>query len=440
MHRKATFRLYSNAAEAAALERTLAAHCKVYNTLLETARLRFRAGLASYSRTSVNEATKTVRNANDWIAQRTTAQSLQCTGERLVKAFDSFFRRLAAGETPGYPRFKSIKRYPGWGYKDHGDGWGLLRQHDKRNARGCAGHSYGAVRLSAIGTVSMRGRARFEGEPKTAEVIRRGDKWFLSVSFEVEAKQVAREGGAESVAFDWGLATLLTQVVGDPMAGELETVDNPRWLKRVLQRIVETQKLISALETAAKKASGKKRGLPVSARQKAAYPRRRALHARVARQRHDFYHQLSAKMASRFGLLVTEELQVSNMSRAPAPQPDAANEGQFLPNGAAAKAGLNRSILDAAPAGFIAKLRYKAEEAGSKFIEVPTRTVKPTQRCHVCGATKKLALSERHWVCACGAHHERDANAARTMLRYAYEGAWWDIKSGAGTVPAARRA
>lgn len=440
MHRKATFRLYPSVAERAALERTLAAHCKVYNTLLETSRLRFKAGLPTYSRTSVNEATKVVRNAHNWIAERTTAQSLQCTGERLVKAFDAFFRRLADGQTPGYPRFKSIKRYPGWGYKTHADGWKLLQQHAKRNAAGCAGHSWGAVRLSGIGTVSMRGRSRFEGEPKTAEVIRTGDKWFLSVTFQVEAQQVARESGRESIAFDWGVSTLLTQVVGDPMAGATETLENPRWLKAKLARIVQTQQTISTLETAAKARSGLERKFPVSAALRGAYSRRRALHGKVARQRQDFYHQLSAKMASRFGLIVTEELQVKNMTRAPAPRPDAANEGQFLPNGAAAKAGLNRSILDGAPAGFIARLRYKAEEAGSKFIEVPTRKVKPTQRCHLCGDTKKLALKDRQWMCACGAHHDRDVNAARTMLRYAFEGAWWDTKSGAGTVPATRRA
>jgi putative transposase len=142
-------------------------------------------------------------------------------------------------------------------------------------------------------------------------------------------------------------------------------------------------------------------------------------------------------MAARFGLIVTEELQVLNMSRAPKAKPDAANAGQYLTNGAAAKAGLNRSILDAAPAGFIAKLRYKAEEAGSKFLQVPTRSVKPTQRCHRCGTTQKLGLSERKWVCVCGAHHDRDVNAPRTMLRYAYEGAWWKTEPGAGTAPAA---
>lgn len=406
-----TFRLYPNAAEQAALGRTLVAQCKLYNTLLETARLRHKAGLPAFNRTSVNQATKAVRNTQGWIAERTTAQSVQVTGERLVRAFDAFFRRLAAAQTPGFPRFKSIERYLGWGYKAHGDGWTLLRKAEGMGGGG----GFGAVRLSAIGTVSLRGKARFEGAPKTAEVIRQGHKWYLSVTFEVEEAAVAREGGKQSTAFDFGLTTLLTQVVGDPMSGSVQEVDNPRWLKRKLLDIQQTQR---------------------------AYARRRQLHSQVARQRHDFYHQLSARLVGRFGLIVTEELALANLVRAPKARPNegaAAGEPQYLPNGAAAKAGLNRSLLEAAPGGFLQQLRYKAAEAGSKFIEIPTRSVKPTQRCHCCGAASPKRLDERRWRCACGAVHERDENAARTMLRYAYEGAWWENK-GSGTDPVEQRA
>jgi hypothetical protein len=49
--------------------------------------------------------------------------SQQVTLRRLSKAFDNFFGRIAKGQAPGFPRFKSIKRMPGFGYKGHGDGW-----------------------------------------------------------------------------------------------------------------------------------------------------------------------------------------------------------------------------------------------------------------------------------------------------------------------------
>lgn len=69
---------------------------------------------------------------------------------------------------------------------------------------------------------------------------------------------------------------------------------------------------------------------------------------------------------------------VTNMSRAPKATPDPDQPGAFLPNGAAAKAGLNRSILDAAPSMLLGMLRTKAAEAASVFALADTRKVKPT--------------------------------------------------------------
>jgi putative transposase len=433
--RKATYRLYPNATEELALEETHALHCRVYNSLLEEHRRRYEAGETTFSFSAMCKALTLWRDYAASLASL-NAQSLQVTARRAALAFEAFFRRVKNGETPGYPRFKARERFSGFGYKAHGDGWKLMQAHSAlKRSGGCAGHEYGAVRLSGIGTVSMRGRARFEGIPKTAELMHKGGKWYLSVTFDVTDEAVKREGGRESTAFDWGLTTLLTHVVGDALTGSIETVDNPRWLKKQLTNIKDLQQGISRLEAAAKLASGKEKNFPVNARLLNLYRRLRAIHSKVARQRQDFYHKLSAALVARFGLIVTEELSVTNMSRAPKPKKN--EDGTYAPNGAAAKAGLNRSILDAAPAGLIAKLRYKAADAGSKFITIPTRKVKPSQRCCFCGRTEKHDLSVRGWTCNCGAVHHRDENAARTTLRYAYEGDWWKLKDGAGTVPAA---
>lgn len=432
--RKATFRLYPNATERRALEETLGLHCRAYNTLLEEHQRCYEAGLPTLNFSAMCKALTTWR-AYAPSLEGLNAQSLQVTAKRVALAFDAFFRRVANGETPGFPRFKSFKRFTGWGYKAHGDGWKMLQERSLLKKGKYAGTQYGAVRLSGIGTVGLRGQARFSGTPKTAEVMRKGDSWYLSVTFNVEEASLARESGKESASFDWGLKTLLTLVVGDSLAGQVEAVDNPRWLKKKLEKIVGLQQGISREETKAKQKSGKERGFPVNVTLGGLYKRLRHLHAQIARQRKDFYHQLTAAMVKRFGLIVTEELSVKNMSRAPKPVQN--EDGTYAPNGAAAKAGLNRSILDAAPAGMLDKFRYKAEEAGSKFIEVPTRKVKPSQRCCCCGKLTKHALKERTYRCACRNEQDRDANAARTMLRYAYESAWWEIGKGSGTGPAA---
>jgi len=87
----------------------------------------------------------------------------------------------------------------------------------------------------------------------------------------------------------------------------------------------------------------------------------------------------------------------------------------------AQKTGLNREILATAPATFLSMLRYKAEEAGSLFIETPTKTLKPSQRCSDCGLLPKVkkTLSERRHVCACGCVLTRDQNGARNNLVWA---------------------
>lgn len=65
---------------------------------------------------------------------------------RLDEAFGGFFRRVVAGETPGYPRFKSFTRWDTIGY-DETTGWRLhldapTRPGNKAAARTFRPHLY----------------------------------------------------------------------------------------------------------------------------------------------------------------------------------------------------------------------------------------------------------------------------------------------------------
>lgn len=164
--------------------------------------------------------------------------------------------------------------------------------------------------------------------------------------------------------------------------------------------------------------------LTVSNRLKRLYAHLGALHSKIARQRKDFYHKLTTWLVETFGLIGTEELNVAGMTRRLKKKIDD-NTGETLPNGAAAKAGLNRSILDAAPSMLLRMLGTKAEEAGSWLEQANTRKLKPTQRCHRCGALVLKALGERMHRCACDCCCGRDENAAKTILRWMMEGQYW---------------
>lgn len=74
------------------------------------------------------------------------------------------------------------------------------------------------------------------------------------------------------------------------------------------------------------------------------------------------------------------------------------------------KAGLNREMLDTAPASLISMIRYKAEEAGNEIIETPTRKLKPSQRCPKCLHTTKDNRKSQadFWCVACGYRENAD--------------------------------
>jgi len=420
VQRKITYRLYPNAVQLTRLDEILALHCRAYNALLEEHKRRYDAGEPVLNFTSMCKALTEWRGYADCL-RGLNAQSLQVTAKRVALAFDAFFRRVKSGDTPGYPRFKSFKRFTGWGFKTPGDGWRLKIK--------LAGPKFGYDRLflTGLGDIPMRGKGRFIGSPCTCEIVHKDGKWYASVTFDVAEHLVMRPTGTEAAAFDWGITTLLTVAKSD---GTLADVENPRWLKKKLDSIKVLQRAISAETTLIqlkndKPADWKMPFSAQSAKLKRMYKELRAVHGKLSRQRKDFYQKLTTTLVERFAFLGTEQLAVKNMSKAPKARPDPEQPGEFLPNGAAAKAGLNRGILDGAPSMLLGLLRYKAAEAGSVFAEANTRVLKPTQRCHGCGAIVTKTLSERRHVCACGTDCGRDENAAKTILRWLLEGDFW---------------
>jgi hypothetical protein len=62
-------------------------------------------------------------------------------------------------------------------------------------------------------------------------------------------------------------------------------------------------------------------------------------------------------------------------------------------------------------------IQYKVTEAGGLFVEVPTKTVKPSQTCPNCGNQHPKTLDERVHQCqVCGFSLDRDLAAALVML------------------------
>jgi putative transposase len=103
------------------------------------------------------------------------------------------------------------------------------------------------------------------------------------------------------------------------------------------------------------------------------------------------------------------------MTRRAAPKPD--GEGGWLPNGAAAKSGLNKSILDAGWAQFASILAAKAEEAGRRIVLVDPRNTSIT--CHQCG---ERCLRPWQALVICPVHGGMDADVNGALNIYARAG------------------
>ncbi len=71
-----------------------------------------------------------------------------------------------------------------------------------------------------------------------------------------------------------------------------------------------------------------------------------------------------------------------------------------------------RSVSARVPGMFLSILRRKAESAGGRVIEFPTRTTTLSQVCHGCGAIKKKPRSQRIHACECGVEMQRDLYSA----------------------------
>lgn len=387
--RKSTYRLYPTPRQALALEALLRSHQLLYNAALEE-----RISAWSKAKRSISYAdqckslTVLRRDLPEW-ATAANCSSQQMTLRRLDKAFAAFFRRVKAGQAPGFPRFKSLNRFPGFSFKGHGDGWRFTPEANWR---------HGSLRLSGVGQIRARGQTRQGGEIRASDIVHREGRWYLSLTVEVARLERARTADG-ALAYDWGVDCFLSGVTH---ADTQENIDNPRWWQSAKDSIVRLQQSVS-------RKTNKR-----SMRRKKAVRRLAGARAKVARKRLDWAHKQTARLASRYALVATEELSIRNMTRSAAGTVE--EPGSIV----AQKAGLNREILDTAPGLFTSLLRYKVQETGGEWMDAPTRKLKPSQRCPQCWHVVKKTLAQRMHCCVqCGHTENRDTASARVVLRWA---------------------
>ncbi|MER5918553.1 transposase, partial [Streptomyces sp. NPDC001982] len=302
-------------------------------------------------------------------------------------AFAAFFRRVRAGQKAGYPRFRGVGRFDTVDFPKDGDGcrWDST-PHDPVTR----------VRFQGVGHVRVHQHRPVKGRVRTVSVKREGKRWYVIVTAE-QAEVEPLPATGRVVGIDMGIACFLADSDGG-------FVDSPRHGAEAAAKLEAAQQALS-------------RCMRGGERRRKAVAKVAALHRKVRRQRLDHAHKITLDLVRGHDFIAHEDLKIRNMSKAPAPKPDPEQPGSFLPNGAAAKAGLNRSIADAGWGVFLAILNAKAECAGRDVMAVDPHNTSRT--CPECGhVAKENRPTQQTFHCqACGHTAHADTVAALNILR-----------------------
>jgi putative transposase len=380
------FRAYPTRPQEGRAARLLADHCDLYNAALLERREAWRMRRVSVSYATQSAQLKEIRRADPDGQGRHSFTAQQQTLRRLNTAFAAFFDRVRAtekagqGRKPGYPRVKPYQRFSQVLFVA-GDG-------AKWQPSGSGRWAYAT--FQAVGTVKVRQHRPVPGIVKALQLKREHRRWYVIVVAETDPVPLPAAGRA--VGVDVGVARFLT-------TSDAEVIANPRFLATSAAVIADLQRR-------------KARAMPGSGNRKRI---RRALARewrKVRNRRRDFHHKTARALVNECDVIALEDLNIAGMTKRPAPRPDPGEPGTFLANRARAKAGLNRSILDAGWAQFTSILTGKAAEAGRRVVLVnPAGT---SIGCHRCG---RRCTRPQQKIVICPVHGviDADVNGARNI-------------------------
>jgi len=262
------------------------------------------------------------------------------------------------GAKVGFPKFKSKK--------DRRQSFHL--NNDKFRV---SDHS---LYVPKLGWVNMAEALRFEGKIMGAVVSRKSGRWYVSISVEMDRPE-SFQFPRSSAGLDMGLKVLIVLSDGTQYENQVLLRSELTHLKCLNRRLSRRQKDSTRWWRAKKQLA--------------------QFHERIANRRADYLHKLTTQLASTYAVLGMEELNVAGMLR---------NHRLAL------------SLSDASFGEIRRQLQYKSEWLGGRVVRID-RFYPSSQLCSVCGVKNSgLRLEDREWTCQnCGAHHNRDANAARNI-------------------------
>ena len=276
----------------------------------------------------------------------------------LDRAFQNFYRGLKQGKQVGFPKFKKK------GIHDSFRLTGTIKVEEK------------SVQLPRLGIMRLKECSQVEGRILSATLSRKADRWYVSLTVELEI-EVPKSLESAPLGLDLGLSAFVTT------SEELKIVP-PKPLNKAIKKLRRLSKQHSRKKIGSN--NRKKSSLKLARH-----------HRKVNNQRIDFQHKLSTTLAKTKSVLIVEDLDVKKMLQSRK---------------------LNRHISDVGWSGFLGMLEYKTQWYGSALIKA-CRYYPSTKMCSHCGhIEEKLTLDIREWTCCrCKKEHDRDINAAKNLLK-----------------------
>lgn len=282
---------------------------------------------------------------------------------QLKQALQRFFK----DKRTGYPDFKS-KRHSKKSYTTNLVNGNIIVTEK-------------SIRLPKLGELKIKKHRTAPDNWKLKSVTvtqEAGGKYYVSVLYEYESQVIEQNNADKTIGLDFAMNGLY--VDSDGICAEM-----PHFLRESEKRLKKAQHRLSKMHV-----KGKERQSNRYYKQK---HRVAVLHEKVRHQRADWLHKRSRELVDMYDYIGIEDLNMKGMSQALC---------------------FGKSVSDNGWGMFVNMLSYKAELSGKHVVKAD-RMFASSQICHICG-TKNPAVKDlmvREWNCpACGAHHQRDHNAA----------------------------
>ena len=351
MNKAYKFRIYPNAEQQIILAKTFGCVRFIYNQMLSD-----KINHYEETKQKLNNTPAQYKSKFPWLKE-VDSLALANAQMNLQTAYNSFFRNTKIG----FPKFKSKKSN--------------RRSYTTNCVNGNISIDNGFLKLPKVGLVKLKQHRLILSNYKLKSVTisqTPSGKYYASVLFEYE-NQIQEQELHDFLGLDFSMHGLYKDSNGNEPA-------YPRYYRQAEERLKREQRKLTLMQKGSKNRS--KQRIKVA-----------NLHEKVANQRKDFLHKQSRQIANAYDCVCIENLDMKAMSQS---------------------LNFGKSVADDGWGMFVTFLKYKLEETGKRLVKV-NKFFASSQICNVCGykntATKNLSI--RAWDCPeCGAHHDRDINAA----------------------------